>query len=186
MTCGMKLPLRDPCRRAIIAAALGLSCAGATFPRQTRAENARSEDPWLDGKRCATDAPDVAGLRFEDVEAGMGRAVESGDTVRVHYVAQSPDGAVLHDSRASGLPTEIIIGSTKTICGFERGLLGMQPGGQRRVFVPWRLAFGEEGRSPDVQPKTDLVFVIDLYLPADPAAEHGSHPVNPTGRGRGR
>jgi len=104
-------------------------------------------------------------------------------SVRVHYVASSPDGTVLHDSHEGNLPSDIILGSTKTICGFERALLGMRPGEQRRAFVPSSLAFGEAGRPPGVPPRTDLVFVIDLYLPADAVIDQGSHPANPAGGG---
>jgi FKBP-type peptidyl-prolyl cis-trans isomerase len=95
-------------------------------------------------------------------------------------------GAVLHDSHEGSLPSEIIIGSTHTICGFERALLGMRPGEQRRVSVPWQLAFGEMGRGSEIPPRTDLAFVIDLYLPANTAMERGGPPVNPARGGRRR
>jgi peptidylprolyl isomerase len=170
----------------LVVAGLGASCAGASFPRETHASTARSDDPWLEGERCAPDAQDSSDLRIEDLEAGSGRPVERGETVRVHYVAALSSGTTLHDTRDHGVPSEIIIGSTKTICGFEKALVGMSPGGQRRVFVPWRLAFGENGRAPDIQPRTDLVFVIDLYLPAETAFQPGAPPVNPAQRARGR
>lgn len=166
----------------LIAAGLAASCAGASFPRETHASTALSDDPWLQGEGCGADAQEGSDLRIEDLEAGSGRRVERGETVRVHYVASLPGGATLHDTRDHGVPSEIIIGSTKTICGFEKALVGMSPGGQRRVFVPWRLAYGENGRTPDIQPRADLVFVIDLYLPADTAFQPGAPPVNPTQR----
>jgi peptidylprolyl isomerase len=163
----------------ILAAAMSLSCAGAPFPRETRATNGRTDDPWLEGTPCAGDAPEDVGLRIEELDPGSGKPVGRGETVRVHYVAQLPDGTTVHNTREGGPPIEIIIGSTKTICGFERALLGMRAGGERRVLVPWRAAFGEGGRLPDVKPRTDLLFVVDLYLPADVVTEHGGPPVNP-------
>lgn len=171
---------------AIIAAALSFSCGGATFPRETTAANARADDPWLDGAGCAAGPRDDTGLRIDVLEAGTGKVVGDGEHVRVHYVAQLPNGTVIHDTRNGGPPLEMMVGSTKIICGFDRTLLGMHAGEQRRVSVPWSLAFGETGKPPDVQPRTDLVFVIDLYLPADPVVAHGSPPVNPVSRGRGR
>ncbi len=105
--------------------------------------------------------------------------------MRVHYVAKTVDGVTVHDSHYDGPPFEIVIGSTKTICGLHKAVVGMRAGEQRRVLIPWRLAFGEEGRSPDVPPKTDLVFVIDLYLPADAPSEHGAPPANPIRGGGG-
>jgi peptidylprolyl isomerase len=170
----------------IAATLLGLSCGGATFPRETTASDARADDLWLEGgERCAAGSQDDTGLRIEEVEPGSGKAVGDGQEVRVHYVARLPDGAIIHDTRHEGPPIEIIIGSTKIICGFEKALLGMHAGAQRRVSVPWRLAFGESGRSPDVPPRTDLVFVIDLFLPAVSALENGAPPPIPVRAGGG-
>jgi peptidylprolyl isomerase len=165
---------------------LALSCgAPQAEGRPTTIGTAQSDDPWLLGERCRADTPDEPAPRVETLAAGSGEPVRAGETVRVHYIASLADGSKLHDTR-EGAPSEIIIGSTKTICGFERVLVGMRPGEQRRATVPWSLAFGEAGRSPEVPAKADLVFVIDLYLPADVVIEHRSRPVNPAGGGRRR
>jgi len=153
--------------------------------RQTTASNTRGEDPWLAGERCTPETPADPAPRVEVLAEGTGAPVGAGTTVRVHYVATMAS-AVLHDSHDGNLPSEIVIGSTNTICGFERALLGMRPGEQRRVSVPWSLAFGEMGRPPEVPPRTDLVFVIDLYLPANAVTERGLPPSNPAGGGRRR
>jgi FKBP-type peptidyl-prolyl cis-trans isomerase len=171
---------------ACLAASVSLSCGAATFQRETVATNARIDDPWFEGERCQAGVTGEAEARTEELEVGIGKPVGDGQTVRVHYVARLPDGTVVHDTRQdSAVPLEVIIGSTKVICGFERALLGMRAGGQRRVTVPWRLAFGEAGKPPAVPPKTDVLFVIDLYLPAAPSLEDGMPPRGPA-RGRGR
>jgi hypothetical protein len=153
--------------------------------RQTTASNTRGEDPWLEGEPCTPDTPADPAPRVEVLAEGTGAPVGPGTTVRVHYVATMA-GAVVHDSHEGNLPSEIVIGSTHTICGVERALLGMRPGEQRRVSVPWQLAFGEMGRGPAIPPRTDLVFVIDLYLPANTVMDRGPPPVNPAGGGRRR
>jgi FKBP-type peptidyl-prolyl cis-trans isomerase len=88
----------------------------------------------------------------------------------------------LHDTQ-SGAPHEIIVGSTRAFCGFERALVGMLPGEQRRVFVPWTLAFGEAGRPPIVPPRSDLVLVIDLFTPGGAESSSGAGPARPAGGG---
>jgi hypothetical protein len=169
-----------------LAASLCLSCGAAAFPRETTATDARIDDPWFEGERCGAGFHDDTGLRIEELEMGSGKPVGDGETVRIHYVAKLPDGTVIHDTRRDGsAPLEVIIGSTKVFCGFERALLGMRAGGQRRVSVPWRLAFGEGGKPPAVPPQTDVVLVIDLYLPFVPSLQNGAPPTNPS-RGRGR
>jgi hypothetical protein len=72
--------------------------------------------------------------------------------------------------------------------GFEKGLLGMRAREQRRFTVPWGLAFGEEGKPPDVPPRTEVTFVVDLFRPAVSELSNGSPPANPArgGGGRGR
>jgi hypothetical protein len=169
-----------------LAAWLTLSCGAGPTGRQTTANNTRGIDPWLAGKGCTADSPADVEPRTEVLAEGNGTPVTAGMSVRVHYVARTADGKVVHDSHEGNLPSDIILGSTKTICGFERALLGMRPGEQRRAYLPWALAFGETGRPPEVPPRTDLVFVIDLYLPADAVIDQGSRPVNPAGGGRRR
>jgi len=174
----------------VLAVALALSCGGGSFPRDTTATNGRADDPWLEGERCSPGPNDDTALRIETTEVGTGKVVGDGETVRVHYVARLADGTVVHDTRADGAPIELILGSTKIICGFERGLLGMRAGEQRRVSVPWPLAFGEGGKPPTVPARSDVTFVVDLFLPADPSLEHGSGPARPPasrgGGGAGR
>ena len=160
---------------ALLATTFSLSCGGGSFPRDTTARNGRADDPYLEGgERCAPGSNDNQGLRIETIEAGTGKTVGEGETVRVHYVAQLPNGTVVHDTRLDGAPIELIIGSTKVICGFERALVGMKAGEQRRVSVPWQQAFGESGKPPTVPARSELVFVVDLFLPADPGAGRGS------------
>jgi FKBP-type peptidyl-prolyl cis-trans isomerase len=163
------------------------ACGPVQFPRQTTANNTRTDDPWLEGRRCEAGPIDTSGLRVETVEPGPGKVIGDGDTVRVHYVARLTDGTVLHDTRRDAVaPIEIIVGSTKVICGFEKALLGMRAGEQRRATVPWQLAFGEAGKSPAVPPHADVEFLIDLYVPEMSGAEPRSAPVRPGGGGNMR
>jgi hypothetical protein len=170
----------------VLLASLAFSCGAGPTGRQTTAGNTRGEDPWLAGEPCSADTPADPAPRIEVLAAGNGEPVASGMTVRVHYVARSSDGTVLHDSHDGNLPSDVVLGSTKTFCGFERALLGMRPGEQRRVLVPWQLAFGESGRPPAIAPRADLVLVIDLYLPADAVLQNGASPGNPARAGRRR
>ena len=123
--------------------------------------------------------------RIEVLAEGIGDPVTTGATVRVHYVATLANARRSTTRTTGNIPSEIILGSTKLMCGFERGIVGMRAGEQRRVFVPSALAFGEEGRPPEIEPNADIVFVIDLYLPADVVTSHGSRPTNPGGAGGG-
>lgn len=161
----------------LLVAALASCDAPQAFGRPTTASVANSDDPWLVGEPCSPDAGVAQPLRPEVLAEGTGAPITPGATVRVHYVASVPGGKVVHDS--DSVPSEIVLGSTKAMCGFERALLGMRPGEQRRVVVPWQLALGDVGRPPDIPPRADLTFVIDLYLPAGVVNSLRGPPVNP-------
>jgi len=38
----------------------------------------------------------------------------------------------------------------------------------RRLWIPYRLAYGANGRPPAIPPRTDLVFDIELMAAVDP------------------
>jgi hypothetical protein len=162
-----------------------LSCGAAPHYRKTYADNGRIDDPWLEGARCTEETRAMRGLQVETVEEGTGAPVSDGETVRVRYVARLTTGEVVHDTGETTIPIEIVVGSTPTICGFERALLGMRAGERRRATVPWQLAFSDAGRPPELPPRADLVFQIDLYRPAVVGTEHGAPPSRPAPAGGG-
>lgn len=166
--------------------ALIAGCVSAPASTPTQATDARNHDPWLDGAvPCPAGANDD--LKTEDLAVGDGRPILPGDTVRIHYsAAEAATAKKLHDSRSDGPPLELVLGSTKTVCGLDRSLVGMHAGGQRRVLVPAALAFGSAGRPPDIAPNTDLLFTIDVFVvPELTTPQSGSPPPNPGGRGGG-
>jgi uncharacterized damage-inducible protein DinB len=48
----------------------------------------------------------------------------------------------------------------------------MKAGGKRRIFIPWQLAYGEQGRGR-IPPRAELIFDVELLDVKDPAPNSG-------------
>mmetsp|Transcript_55279 Transcript_55279/g.147592 ORF Transcript_55279/g.147592 Transcript_55279/m.147592 type:complete len:272 (+) Transcript_55279:22-837(+) len=53
---------------------------------------------------------------------------------------------------------DFIVGRQQMITGFDSGVEGIRVGECRRIYIPWKLAYGAQGKPPKVPPKADLVF----------------------------
>lgn len=67
--------------------------------------------------------------------------VHLGDTVRVHYTGRLENGKVLATSKGKD-PLLVNIGSQRHIPGFEKSLVGMEPGESKTITVPPEEAHG--------------------------------------------
>lgn len=67
--------------------------------------------------------------------------VKEGDRIRIHYTGKFEDGSVF-DSSKGGASLEIKIGRGEFIKGLEEGVIGMEPGETREIFMPADKAYG--------------------------------------------
>jgi peptidylprolyl isomerase len=103
---------------------------------------------------------EAASLRYIDVKTGGGAAAVAGQEYTVHYTGWLRDGTKF-DSSVGKDPLKFIQGRRAVIAGWEMGFEGMKVGGQRRLFIPYQLAYGEAGRG-SIPPKAELVFDVEL------------------------
>lgn len=102
-----------------------------------------------------------SGLIIEDLVIGEGAEAPPGATVTIHYDGRLTDGTPFDSSYDRGEPATFPLGSL--IQGWQQGIPGMREGGKRRLRIPYQLAYGEQGRPPRIPPRSDLVFVIELF-----------------------
>jgi FKBP-type peptidyl-prolyl cis-trans isomerase len=97
-----------------------------------------------------------------DVKLGTGPAVKPGDEVVVHYVGTLVNGREFDSSKDRNQPFEFGVGRGMVIKGWDIGLVGMRPGGVRRLSIPPHEAYGERGAPPLIPPNSTLLFEIEL------------------------
>ncbi|KAK9769809.1 putative FK506-binding protein [Seiridium cardinale] len=102
----------------------------------------------------------VKGVTIDDRKIGKGRPAKNGNKVGVRYIGKLQDGKVF-DSNKKGKPFTFAIGKGEVIQGWEIGLEGMQVGGERRITIPPKLAYGSRSQ-PGIPGNSTLVFDIKL------------------------
>lgn len=105
--------------------------------------------------------PHEGGLKILDVVEGTGEPVRPGAMVAVHYTGWLASNGVEFDSSVRrGEPSEFSLNGV--IAGWSNGIPGMKVGGIRRLFIPWHMAYGEQGSGRNIPPRADLVFEVKL------------------------
>jgi len=103
----------------------------------------------------------VTELKIEDIKVGTGSAVKSGDIVSMNYLGTLEDGSKFDSSYDRNQPFETQIGVGQVIEGWDKGVVGMQVGGKRKLTIPYQMAYGENGYGP-IPAKATLIFEVEL------------------------
>ena len=104
-----------------------------------------------------------SGLKYLDLKTGEGTEAKKGSAIKAHYTGMLQKNGKKFDSSVDrGTPLEIDIGVGQVIKGWDEGIVGMKVGGKRKLFIPYDLAYGENGRPPAIPRKADLVFEVEL------------------------
>jgi uncharacterized damage-inducible protein DinB len=107
-----------------------------------------------------------APLRYIELQAGTGAAAKPGQEYTVHYTGWLRDGVKFDSSVDAGKPLKFVQGRRQVIAGWEMAFEGMKVGGKRRLFLPYALAYGENGRGK-IPPKAELIFDVELLEARD-------------------
>ncbi|XP_054779785.1 FK506-binding protein 2-like isoform X2 [Prosopis cineraria] len=85
-----------------------------------------------------------------------------GDRVKVHYRGKLTDGTVFDSSFERDSPIEFELGTGQVIKGWDQGLLGMCLGEKRKLQIPAKLGYGEQGSPPTIPGGATLIFDTEL------------------------
>jgi peptidylprolyl isomerase len=113
-------------------------------------------------------------LSVTDTRVGTGSSARAHQCLYVHYIGLLADGRKFESTRdplpngRATPPVTFELGTGTVMPGWEKGLSDMRVGGIRRLWVPYRLAYGAGGQPPAIPPRTDLVFDIELMGVVEP------------------
>lgn len=103
-----------------------------------------------------------SGLKYYDMEEGSGDAAQDGQSVVVHYTGWLEDGTKFDSSLDRGEPFTFGLGQRQVISGWDEGVAGMKPGGQRQLVIPSDLGYGAAGAGGVIPPNATLIFEVEL------------------------
>ena len=101
-----------------------------------------------------------SGLQYKIVKEGSGESPKATDTVTTNYRGKLIDGTEFDSSYTRGEPARFAVNAV--IPGWTEALQLMKPGAQWVLYIPPKLAYGENGVGNLIGPNATLVFDVDL------------------------
>jgi FKBP-type peptidyl-prolyl cis-trans isomerase FkpA len=135
-------------RTLALAALLPLLCASCT---NAFVEAAAKEPGALRSR---------SGMVQRTLQQGSGPSPGAKDVVRVHYHGTLPDGEVFDSSVARGEPAEFAV--DRVIPCWTEALQRMKVGEKAKLVCPPEVAYGVEGRPPQIPAGATLIFEVEL------------------------
>ncbi len=102
----------------------------------------------------------TSGLQYEILKEGEGEKPLASSEVTVHYHGETVDGKVFDSSFRRG--ETISFKLDQVIPGWTEGLQLMPLGAKYRFYIPYQLAYGENG-TPGIPPFSTLIFDVELF-----------------------
>lgn len=101
-----------------------------------------------------------SGLQYKVLAAGKGKSPGATDNVTVHYRGTLVDGTEFDSSYRRNAPATF--GVDRVIAGWKEALPRMKEGAKWQLFVPSKLAYGEQGAGAKIPPDSALIFEVEL------------------------
>ncbi len=100
-------------------------------------------------------------LEIKDTKVGTGAPAKVGETLVMNYTGKLTSGTVFDSSKGKA-PFTFTLGAGEVIEGWDKGLIGMRPGGKRTLRIPSGMAYGEQGSPPVIPANATLIFDVEL------------------------
>ncbi|GHT73020.1 peptidyl-prolyl cis-trans isomerase [Bacteroidia bacterium] len=132
----------------------------ASMEKQYAAAKQENED-FLEKNKSAEGVVTLpSGLQYKVITEGKGLKPAATDKVKVDYEGKLIDGKVFDSSIQRGTPAEFPVSGV--IPGWVEGLQLMPVGSKYMFYIPYNLAYGENGNNA-IPPFSTLVFEVTLH-----------------------
>ena len=102
----------------------------------------------------------ASGLQYKVIKSGTGKTPKLSDTVKTHYHGTLVDGTVFDSSVERKEPATFPVQGV--IPAWTEALQLMKEGDKWQLFVPSKLAYGEQGAGGKIGPNATLIFEVEL------------------------
>lgn len=104
----------------------------------------------------------ASGLMYKITKKGIGKKVEKGNMVSVHYAGRLTNGNEFDNSFKRGEPIEFQAGIGQVIRGWDEGLLLLNVGDEATFLIPSELGYGARGAGGVIPPNAWLIFDVQV------------------------
>jgi FKBP-type peptidyl-prolyl cis-trans isomerase FkpA len=137
---------------------LAIQARADTVAKQVKATAKQYARRKLDAQMQKT----RSGLKYIVHEVGEGARLKAGDRVNVLYYGVLKNGKSFDNSFQYGIPINFVLGEGKMISGWEEGLALLNVGSKATFFIPHQLAWGEKGAPPQIPPRAEVIFYVEV------------------------
>lgn len=116
----------------------------------------------------------ASGLAYKVTREGNGAFPKATDNVTAHYEGRLIDGTIFDSSYPRGNPAQFPL--TRVIKGWTEGLQYINEGGAIELYIPYNLAYGENGSGAKIPPYSTLIFKVELVEVSDAHKGHNHGP----------
>jgi FKBP-type peptidyl-prolyl cis-trans isomerase FklB len=138
----------------------------AELGKELGEKNKKDGEAFLaDNKKKEGVKTTASGLQYKAITEGKGKKPTASDTVRVHYKGTLLDGSEFDSSYKHGEPAEFSVSGV--IPGWTEAVQLMPVGSKWQLFIPSKLAYGEQGQGREIGPNATLIFEVELLAIVD-------------------
>ena len=91
-----------------------------------------------------------------------GRYPVKGNKILVHYTGYLENGVVFDSSDRTGPPFSFHLDKYEVIRGWDIVFEKLKVGEKARIFIPYKFAYGKQGRLPIIPRKANLIFDVEI------------------------